>query len=108
MDIIGKNLKATCLIKNIDVFSNLNTCNRDDVVNYRGIFLAEMLEIDRCQIQYSGDNMEDEMYPELKDGEKRTVFITHDESTFYCCEGKPLMWMEVSQLLILSFLLPLI
>jgi hypothetical protein len=35
-----------------------------------------------------------ETEPELKAGEKRVVFITHDETTCYCCEGKRLMWME--------------
>ena len=47
-----------------------------------------MLDKDIRQMQYSGPQMEEETYPELKEGEKRVVFITHDESTFYCCEGK--------------------
>jgi hypothetical protein len=38
--------------------------------------------------------MKTEIQPELKVGEKRVVFITHDETTCYCCEGKRLMWME--------------
>ena len=34
--------------------------------------------------------------------EKKVVFITHDESTFYCCEGKKVMWMENGKMKILS------
>jgi hypothetical protein len=29
--------------------------------------------------------------PELSEGEKGVVLITHDESTFYCNDDKPLM-----------------
>ena len=32
--------------------------------------------------------------PNLEDGEKEIVMITHDESTFYCNEGMRLFWME--------------
>jgi hypothetical protein len=32
--------------------------------------------------------------PALEEGEKEAVFIVHDESTFYCCEGQQMMWME--------------
>ena len=38
--------------------------------------------------------METIVRPDLSDGEKRVVLTTHDESTFYCFEDKPLMWME--------------
>jgi hypothetical protein len=69
--------------------------NRTDVVEYRdNIFLPRMLSYERRMQEYSGDNMEVIIPPELSDGERRVVLITHDESTFYCNEGKPLMWME--------------
>ena len=32
--------------------------------------------------------------PELVNDDSRVVLITHDESTSYCCEGKPMLWME--------------
>jgi hypothetical protein len=43
---------------------------------------------------YAGDDMETVIPPELNESEKRIVLITHDEFTFYCCEGKPIKWME--------------
>ena len=43
---------------------------------------------------YTGEDMGVVIAPKLLEGEKRVVLITHDESTFYCCEGKPMLWME--------------
>ena len=40
------------------------------------------------------DNMEEAIAPCLAEGEKEAVLVTHDESTFYCNEGKRLFWME--------------
>ena len=57
------------------------------------VFLPRMLNYERRMQEYSGDKMETVIRPELLDEKKRVVLITHDESTFYCCEGKPLMWM---------------
>lgn len=69
--------------------------NRKDVIEYRdNEFLPRMLSYERCMQEYSGDLMDTIIPPDLLEGEKRIVLITHDESTFYCCEGKPLMWME--------------
>ena len=69
--------------------------NRDDIVDYRdNVFLPRMLQYEKRMQEYSGKDMEVVLPPELSNGEKRVVLITHDESTFYCNEGKPLMWME--------------
>ena len=69
--------------------------NRSDVVDYRDtVFLPTMLKYEKRMQEYSGEDMDTVIPPELEEGEKRVVLITHDESTFYCCEGKPLMWME--------------
>ena len=69
--------------------------NRDDIVDYRdNVFLPRMLQYEKRMQEYSGKDMEVVIPPELLNGEKRVVLITHDESTFYCNEGKPLMWME--------------
>jgi hypothetical protein len=69
--------------------------NRPDVTEYRDkVFLPIMAEYEKRMTDYAGDDMETVILPELNEGEKRIVLITHDESTFYCCEGKPIMWME--------------
>jgi hypothetical protein len=69
--------------------------NRVDVVQYRDdIFLPAMAAVERRMRVYSGENMEEEEMPDLKEGENKAVFIVHDESTFYCCEGQRMMWME--------------
>ena len=38
--------------------------------------------------------METKIDTDLLDGEKEIVLITHDESTFYCNEGRRLFWLE--------------
>jgi hypothetical protein len=58
------------------------------------VFIPTMLQYERHMQEYSGINMEIVIPPDLLDEEKRVVLVTHDESTFYCNEGKPLMWME--------------
>ena len=61
---------------------------RDDVVASRETFLKEMFELERRMCLFEGENMETRIEPDLLDGEKEVVLITHDESTFYCNEGR--------------------
>jgi hypothetical protein len=68
--------------------------NRPDVIEHRVKFLAEMEAYEKRMMKYSGADMTEEEAPVLSEDEKRLVFITHDESTFYCNEGKSLLWME--------------
>ena len=65
--------------------------NRPDVTEYRTKFLEEMEVYERRMMKFSGTEMTDEEAPTLAEDEKRVVFITHDESTFYCNEGKALI-----------------
>ena len=44
-------------------------------------------------VTYDGDDMVC-VEPVLNLGEKMVILITHDESTFYCNEGKKMLWME--------------
>jgi transposase len=68
--------------------------NRADVVTYRREFLNRYFAFQTKMKQFEGENMEIEINPILEEGEQEVVFITHDESTFYCNEGKRLIWME--------------
>lgn len=66
--------------------------NRKDVTENRdNKFLPRMQEYERRMQEYSGDLIDTIIQPDLLEGKKRVVLITHYESTFYCCEGKPLM-----------------
>jgi hypothetical protein len=51
-----------------------------------------MLEYETSMVFYD-DNMT-EILPVLLPNGRQLVLITHDESTFYCNEGKKLFWME--------------
>lgn len=65
---------------------------RTDVVDYRNdLFLPQMKELEMRMEEYSGNQMEIIAQPNLAVDKKKVVFITHDESTFYCCEGKKVM-----------------
>lgn len=67
---------------------------RDDVVAAREVFLSEMFELQKRMCHYEGENMETRIEPELLEGQKEAVLITHDESTFYCNEGRRFFWLE--------------
>eukprot|EP00603_Paraphysomonas_imperforata_P010625 CAMPEP_0114466844 /NCGR_PEP_ID=MMETSP0104-20121206/9295_1 /TAXON_ID=37642 ORGANISM="Paraphysomonas imperforata, Strain PA2" /NCGR_SAMPLE_ID=MMETSP0104 /ASSEMBLY_ACC=CAM_ASM_000202 /LENGTH=484 /DNA_ID=CAMNT_0001640249 /DNA_START=299 /DNA_END=1753 /DNA_ORIENTATION=- len=67
---------------------------REDVVKYRDTkFLPLMEQYGKRMVTYDGEELTP-VQPTLQPGEKKVVFITHDESTFYCNEGKKMFWME--------------
>ncbi|NBV29198.1 hypothetical protein EBS02_09335, partial [bacterium] len=69
--------------------------NRKDVVDDRqSRFLPTMKRFQRRMFSYEGTECQTCIVPELKAGEKRCVLITHDESTFYACDGKKHLWLE--------------
>lgn len=67
---------------------------RTDVVEDRINFLKTMEDIERRSKLYEGHDMNEVILPSLNTGEKEVILITHDESTFYCNEGRRLFWME--------------
>jgi hypothetical protein len=69
---------------------------RPDVKEYLGIFLVDMLELDRFFIKYIGDTMEP-VYPELAPGEQVHIIINHDESIFHVNDMKRRMWLLKGQ-----------
>ena len=71
--------------------------NRPDVTQYRDdVFLKIMADYEKLMAIYIVNNEGEtvEQLPVLKEGEKRIVMITHDESTFYSNECKQMVWME--------------
>jgi hypothetical protein len=67
---------------------------RDDVIEYRSRFLDEMLEYQRRMFTYTGDDMEIAIRPDLRDGERPLILVTHDESCFSSNDGSKTIWME--------------
>lgn len=67
---------------------------RDDVVRYRNAFLQRMSTYEKRMIQYVGDYMEISIFPELEDGEKGLVLVTHDESCFGSNDGRSYCWLD--------------
>jgi hypothetical protein len=59
---------------------------REDVVNYRKVFLEKMAEFEKFMAIYEGDLMERKP-PVLSEGEKEHILVTHDESIFYSNDG---------------------
>jgi hypothetical protein len=67
---------------------------RDDVVEHRGRFLADMQGYERRMVTYAGENLENMVMPELEPGAKRVVLVTNDESVFYSNDAKRVVWVE--------------
>lgn len=67
---------------------------REDVVKYRNEWCQRMLGYMRRSEFYEGDEEEVVIEPVLKEGERKVVFVTHDESTFYANDGKNDLWLQ--------------
>ncbi|KAG2206290.1 hypothetical protein INT47_007304 [Mucor saturninus] len=67
---------------------------REDVVAYRDIWSRRMMEYMEKMDFYSGENEENILEPTLEDGDKKLVFVTQDESTFYADDSKNDLWLE--------------
>ena len=68
---------------------------RKDVVAYRQEWSKRMLQYMERSEFYEGEFQDEVIEPVLKEGEKKIVFVTHDESTFYANDGKRIFgfWM---------------
>lgn len=66
---------------------------RVDVVAHREEFIKQMEDIEKGMPLYDS-NMDEIEAPSQSMNGKKKVVITHDESTFYCNEGKKFFWME--------------
>jgi hypothetical protein len=67
---------------------------RDDVVRYRIGFLERMAVNERRMIQYVGDFMETKISPDLEQGTRPLILVTHDESCFGCNDGRSFCWLD--------------
>ena len=70
---------------------------RDDVVEYRKKFLEEVAKYEPYIANYEGETM-DKILPNLQNGEKEHILVTHDECIFYSNDGKRGVWTKTGQL----------
>jgi hypothetical protein len=59
---------------------------QDDVVVYCGQFLAKMAEHEKRMPTFT-DDCSNVIWPNLQNGEKQLIFVTHDESIFHMFDG---------------------
>lgn len=52
------------------------------------------MEYKRRMATYPTGDEEQSIEPELSEGEKKIVLVTHDECTFYANDGKTSRWVE--------------
>lgn len=74
---------------------------REDVQEYRKVFLKKMEEYERCMIRIAEDGSGKLALPSdyrPKEGERPIVFYTHDESTFYANDGKSSTWRPTGEM----------
>lgn len=67
---------------------------REDVVEYRNEWSKRMIEYMTRSDFYEGEQLQNVIEPDLQDGHKKIVFVTHDESTFYANDGKNTLWLK--------------
>ena len=53
-----------------------------------------MSHYEKRMIQYVGDFMETSILPELENGERTLILVTHDESCFDSNEGRSYCWLD--------------
>src|SRR6266498_4394865 len=70
---------------------------RDDVVEYRKKFLEEVAKYEPYIANYEGETM-DKILPNLQNGEKEHILVTHDECIFYSNDGKRGVWAKTGEL----------
>lgn len=66
---------------------------REDVVQYRKTFAAEMMELKRRMESFDDSDYDVTVQPDLEEGEKKLIMVTHDESTFYANDYKAVIWL---------------
>jgi hypothetical protein len=67
---------------------------REDVVEYRNIFLNKMLQYEKFMPTFEGENME-QQNPLLLPNEKLHILVTHDECIFYANDDRPIIWASL-------------
>jgi hypothetical protein len=67
---------------------------REDVVQYRNLFLERMQVYEKRMPNYVGDNMETVILPDLSATERNLILVTHDESCFSSYDGRTTIWMD--------------
>jgi len=60
---------------------------RNDVVAYHGQFLAKMAKHKKQMLTFTDDYL-DVIWPNLQNGEKPLIFVTHDKSIFHAFDGQ--------------------
>ena len=70
---------------------------REDVVEYRQIFLSEMAKFEKYMATYEGEDMK-RIAPMLNLGEKERILVVHDECIFYSNDGNRGTWAKSGEL----------
>ncbi len=65
---------------------------RDDVVAYRGQFLTKTAKHEKRMPTFT-DDYSDVVWPNLQNGEKPLIFVTHDEFIFHAFDGQGRQWL---------------
>ena len=76
-----------------------NEHERDDILQYRKLFLEKMFEHEKYMSKYKGETMK-RIYLNLPEKEKKWIFIIHDECIFYFNDSKCEIWTKNGELLL--------
>lgn len=67
---------------------------REDVTKYRSEYLASMAIYESQMCQFIGEDMSQEIQPQLRIGEKKIVWIVHDETIIYANDATKVVWVN--------------
>jgi len=70
--------------------------HEQDDVAYYGQFLAKMVEHEKRMLTFT-DDCSDVIWPNLQNGEKPLIFVTHDESIFHTFDGQGRQWLPAGE-----------
>lgn len=73
---------------------------RADVVEYRKAWAKRMVNYRKSMVEYEGEEMDEKIAPRLREREKKIVWVTHDECTFYSNDGRENFWLEANESII--------
>ena len=66
----------------------------DDIVEYQQEWAVKMVDYSHFMETYDKDDVSKVLQPNLLEGQKKVVIVTHDESTFYSNGYKTNLWLQ--------------
>jgi hypothetical protein len=71
-----------------------NKHEKEDVIEYKKVFLNKMLQYEKFMPIFEGENMK-QQNPSLLPNEKMHILVIYDEYLFYSNDDRPIIWASI-------------